>query len=57
MDYQELTNRLNILEAHAFELYELIMVLDGHPVMRGHIIENLLSCHDKITRLKKQLQK
>ena len=57
MDYQELQSRLNILEAHATELYEMICILQAFPIMRGKIIEALLACNDKIANLKKQLQK
>ena len=57
MDYQELQSRLNILEAHATELYELMCLLHGFPIMRGKIIEALMACNDKISSLKKQLQK
>ena len=57
MDYQEIQSNLNILEAHAVELYELLFMLADYPLIRGQIIESLLSCNDRITGLKKQLQK
>lgn len=57
MDYRELQSNLNVLEAHAVELYELLCILDGFPIMRGKILESLMSCNDKIFTLKKQLQK
>ena len=56
MDYKELQANLTILEAHATELFELLCILDGFPVMRGKVLESLMACNDKIFTLKKQLQ-